>query len=114
MSVKTERIASNLVKEISYVINHEVKHKDIKFVTVTDVKLAPDLGYAKVYITTLNEEFKEETLDALKHTAGFIRHELRDRIDIRNIPILDFTYDESIDYGNKIEKLIDKLHKEEA
>ncbi len=51
MSVKIDRIASNMVKEISYILANEIKDSDIKFVTVTDVKLASDLSYAKVYVT---------------------------------------------------------------
>ena len=113
MSVKTDRIASNLIKEISFILATEVKDRNIKFVTVTDLKLASDLGHAKVYVTMLNTEYKDNTMKALKRTSGYIRHELRDRVDIRNIPILEFVFDDSIAYGNKIEDLIDNLHKED-
>ena len=49
MSVKIDRIASNIIKEISYILAYEVKDSDIKFVTVTDCKLSSDLSYAKIY-----------------------------------------------------------------
>lgn len=110
MSVKTERIASNLVKEISYILMTEVKNKDINFVTITDVKLSDDLSFAKVYYTVLDENTKKETDKALKSAAGFIRHELRDRVDIRQIPELRFVYDESIEYSEKIEDIIEQIH----
>ena len=113
MSVKTERIASNLVKEISYILMAEVKNKDINFVTITDVKLSDDLSFAKVYYTVLDENTKKETDKALRSAAGFIRHELRDRVDIRQIPELRFVYDESIEYSEKIEDIIEQIHENE-
>lgn len=113
MSIKIDRIASMLEKEIGYILMTEVKDPDIKFVTVTSVKLASDLGYAKVYVTVLDENKKDETLRSLKAARGFIRRELADRVEIRHIPELDFVYDESIAYGKKIESMIEEIHKEE-
>ncbi len=113
MSIKIERISDALIEQISYIIANEVKHKDINFVTITDVKVSNDLGYAKVYFTVLDESKKEITLKALKEASGFIRHELRDRVDIRQIPELTFIYDESINEAQKIENIIDKLNEKE-
>ena len=113
MSVKIERIASMLEKEISYILMAEVKDPDIKFVTVTNVKLASDLGYAKIYVTVLDQNKKDETLRSLKAARGFIRRELANRVEIRHIPELDFVYDESIEYGKKIEDIIEEIHKDE-
>ena len=112
MSLKTDRIASSLVKEISYILAMEVKNKDIKFVTITEVKLTTDLSFAKVYYTVLNENTKDETEKALKSASGFIRKKLADRIKIRHIPELDFIYDESIEYGSKIESIITEINEE--
>lgn len=113
MSIKIDRIASMLEKEISYILMMEVKDSDIKFVTVTGVKVSSDLSYAKVYVTVLDDSKKESTMKALKDASGFIRHELFDRVDIRHIPELEFVYDESIAYGKKIEDLIEEIHKDE-
>ena len=113
MSIKIDRIASNLVKEISYILMTEVKDPNVKFVTVTDCKVTNDLSYAKVYVTMLNNEFKEETMNALKSASGFIRHELMERVEIRHIPELEFVYDESIEYGKKIENIIEKINEKE-
>lgn len=112
MSIKIDRIASQLVKEISYILATEVKDQDIKFVTVTDVKVTNDLSFAKVYVTVLEEDRKQDTMDALKSASGFIRKVLAERIEIRHIPELEFIYDESIEYGNKIEHIIQKIHEE--
>ncbi len=110
MSIKLERISDALIEQISYIIANEVKHKDINFVTITDVKVSSDLGYAKVYFTVLDESKKEITLKALKEASGFIRHELRDRIEIRQIPELTFIYDDTIEEAQKIESIIDKIN----
>lgn len=111
--IKLERINSSLVEQISYIIAHDVKNPDINFVTITGAKVTSDLSLAKIYFTVLEQSKIKETLSALKDASGYIRHELRERIEIRQIPELEFVYDESIEYGNKIEKIIDKLHEDE-
>lgn len=113
MSIKIDRIASNLVKEISYILSNEVKNPNIKFVTITDCHVTNDLSYAKVYYTVLDTDKLEETKKALKNASGFIRKELMDRVEIRYMPELEFIYDESIEYGKKIENIIEKIHEEE-
>ncbi len=110
MSLKTERIASNLVKEISYILANKIKDKNIRFVTITDCKVTSDLSFAKVYFTVFNMEKTEETFNALKNASGYIRKELAERVDIRHVPELQFVFDESIEYGNKIEHLIEQIH----
>ena len=112
MTLKQERVSDALIEQISYILEYEVKNQDIKFVTITNVKVTNDLSQAKVYFTVLDMDKLEETKKALKSAAGFIRHELRERIDIRQIPNLEFIYDESIEYGNKIEKIIEDLNQE--
>jgi ribosome-binding factor A len=110
MSLKSERTSDILIEQISYIIAKEVKNKDINFVTITDVKVTNDLSFAKVYFTVLDEDKKQSTLKALKSATGFIRHMLRERVDLRQIPELRFVYDESIEYGEKIENIIEKIH----
>ena len=108
MSVKIERINDNLQEAISYIIFQEVKNPNIKFVTITAVNTTSDLSYAKVYFTTLGD--KQETLKALKSAKGFIRNELKEKVELRNIPELEFVYDESIEYGQRIEDKIKEIH----
>ncbi len=112
MSIKVERISDALIEEISYILANEVKNSDINFVTITDVKVSNDLSYAKVYYTVLDDSKKETTAKALKEASGFIRHELRERVEIRQIPELTFVYDDSINEAKKIENIIEKLHNE--
>jgi len=108
MSVKNERVNSNMQRELSYILNNEVKNPNIKFITITAVDVTSDLSYAKVYFTTLGDN--KETLKALKSAKGFIRRTLADRIELRHIPELEFIYDESIEYGKKIEEIIEEIH----
>lgn len=110
MSIKIERISDALIEQISYIVSNKVKNKDINFVTITDVKVSSDLDFAKVYFTVLDDSKIDSTLKALKEASGFIRHELRDRIEIRQIPELTFVYDESINEAKKIEDIIEKIH----
>lgn len=112
MSVKIERIGSSFVKEISYILANEIKDKDINFVTITDCKVTNDLSFAKVYFTVLDDTKIEQTTEALKNASGFIRKKLSERVDIRHTPELMFVYDESIEYGKKIENIIEKIHDE--
>lgn len=110
MSIKIDRIGSNLVKEISYILANDIKDKDIDFVTITDCRVTNDLSFAKVYYTVLDQSRIKETDKALKNASGYIRHLLHDRVDIRHIPELTFVFDESIEYGKKIESIIDEIH----
>ena len=61
----------------------------------------------------LDDNKRESTLEALKNASGFIRRELAERVEIRHIPELEFVYDESIEYGKKIENIIEKIHDED-
>ncbi len=112
-SIKIERLNHAFVEEISYILHNEVKDKDIEFVTITGCDISSDLSYAKVYFTVLDDSKKVETLEALNNAKGFIRTNLSQRVDIRHTPELKFIYDNSIEYGNKIEDIIDSIHEKE-
>lgn len=114
MSIKIDRINSIFIKEISYILANEIKDNDIKFVTITDCKVTNDLSFAKIYFTVLDSSKIKETSLALKNASGFIRKQLAERVDIRHTPELNFIFDESIDYGKKIEDKIRQIHEKEA
>ena len=109
-SVKIERINSSIKRELSYILANEVKDRAINFVTITAVRTTNDLSYCKVYVTVFKEELKEDALKSLKNAKGFIRKSLASRVDIRHIPELDFVYDESLEYGKRIEEKIKEIH----
>lgn len=112
MNIKIERINHMIMEEVSKILMLEVKDGRFKFVTVTDCDTSNDLSYCKVYVTVLDNENKEGTLKALNNASSFIRGELAKRIEIRNIPELKFFYDESVSYGENIDKIIDKINEE--
>ena len=112
MKVKQERLNNLFTEEISKIIQEELKDKSIGFVTITASKVTNDLSYAKVYFTTLEED-KQKVADTLNKATGFIKSCLCERIEIRKMPEIKFIYDESIDYGKKIDDIIERIHNEE-
>ncbi|ULG75173.1 30S ribosome-binding factor RbfA [Macrococcus brunensis] len=112
MSMRSERVGEQLKKELSEIINQKMKNPNIGFVTVTEVEVTGDLSQATVYVTVLGEEKeRQKSLEALEKSKGFMRSEIAHRMDLRIVPELKFQYDESIDYGNKIERMIADLNK---
>lgn len=112
-NVKIERLNHTFQQEISMILMTEIKDEHIKFVTITDVETTNDLSFAKVYYTVLDETKKEQTQEALKGAASFIRTKLAERVEIRHTPELKFIYDDSIAYGEHIEEIIENLNKKE-
>lgn len=110
MSIKLERLSHTFVEEISKILSEEVKDPNLEFTTITSAKISSDLSYAKVYFTTLLDDKKNEILKTLNKASGFIRKELCERVDIRKMSELTFVYDDSIEYGNKIEKIIEEIN----
>ena len=111
MKLKAERAASDIQKELGSILFLEAKDEDFKNVTLTAVEVTNDLSYAKVYFTTTDDREKVE--HDLNNEAGFFRSLLASRLEIRHTPELRFIFDESIEYGQKIEKIIEELHNEE-
>lgn len=112
-SIKIERLNHAFQEEISMILMTEIKDEDIKFVTITGVETTSDLSYAKVYFTVLDDTKRKSTLEALNGAASFIRGKLAERVEVRHTPELKFIYDNSIEYGNHIDEIIDNINKEE-
>jgi ribosome-binding factor A len=87
----------------------KVKDPRIGFVTVTGVDLTDDLKIARVFISCLKEEEKEATLDILNSAKSFIRAEVGKRIRMKVLPSIEFRIDESLGYGDKIDKLLREI-----
>lgn len=112
--MRANRVGEQMKKELSDIISRKLKDPRVGFVTVTDVEVTGDLQQAKVFITVLGDDKqKEETLEGLQKANGFIRSEIGQRIRLRKTPEITFEYDESIEYGNRIESIIKKLHEED-
>ena len=108
------RINEELKKELSQVINYELKNSNVTgMISVTKVKVTPDLKYAKVYVSILNSKSNEKTLEGLKASAGFIRTSLAKKVNLRITPEIVFEYDDSIEHGERIESLLQEIKKQD-
>ena len=111
--VRIGRVAEEIKKELSYMLQTDLKDPRIGFVTITGVEVTNDFSQAKVYLSVFGDEQKRaESLKALASAAGFMRTELGKKIRIRHIPELIFKIDSSIDYGRKIENLLSQIKEE--
>jgi ribosome-binding factor A len=114
MSLRANRVGEQMKKELGDIIGRKIKDPRIGFVTVTDVEVSGDLQLAKVFISVLGDEAqRENTLKGLAKAKGFIRSEIGQRIRLRKTPEIVFEFDESIDYGNRIETLLHEIHEED-
>ena len=112
---RTERIAGEMRRALSDIIQNELKDPRIPLVTsITNIKLAKDLKYAKIYISVFaGDEEKKVAIEALKGSSGFIRRALGQKMIIRSLPELTFVLDESLEYGAYMNKKIDELNKKQ-
>lgn len=105
---RTRRIGEQMQRELAALIRTEVKDPRVGMVTVSAVEVTRDLAHAKVFITVLgDEDARRDSLTALNKAAGFLRHELGQRMLTRTVPQLRFVYDESIERGSRLSALID-------
>ncbi|MDQ0350667.1 ribosome-binding factor A [Alkalibacillus filiformis] len=112
-NVRSNRVAEQMKKELGDILSRKIKDPRVGFVTVTDVKVSGDLQQAKVFISIFgDDEQQEKTLVGLAKSKGFIRTEIGQRIRLRKTPEITFEIDEAIQYGNKIENILNDLNKE--
>lgn len=112
MSVKTKRIASELTKTISEILLEEARDNLLKTISITGAEVAGDLSFAKVYFTSMSELEHEKLEKEMEEASSFIRTKVAEKMDMRNTPKLKFIYDESILYGEKIERIIKEIHED--
>ncbi len=114
-SVKNIRINSEVQREMSSIIREDLKDPRIHPMTsVMAVEVTPDLKFAKIFVSVLgDDQEKEKTMEGLKKSASFARHQLAKRMNLRNTPELTFVLDTSIEYGVTMSKKIDELKEKE-
>lgn len=111
---RTGRVSEQIKKELSVLIQTELKDPRIGFITLTGVEVTSDLSQAKVYLSIFgDEESKQASLKGLDKANGFLRTELGKRMRLRHTPELIFKMDESIAYGSRIEKLLGDITQKE-
>lgn len=107
------RIDEEYKKEISQIINYELKNPNVTgMISVTKVKVTTDLSYATVSVSILNSKDIKETMAGLKKSSGYIRSELAKRINLRNTPEIIFELDDSLEYGAKIDSILKDIMKD--
>lgn len=108
---RAERVSDQIKREVSQIIQRQVKDPQMGFITVTDVEMTDDLRIARVFYSVLgNGQKKKDTRLALERARNFIQMEIGKRVKIKHTPSISFGYDNSIEYGAHIEGLIRKIH----
>ncbi len=112
MSHRLERLNSLLRQELSDLLRLQVKDPRLSgMISITEVSIAPDLKYARVFVSSLGGVAeKEKVLRSLSSAAGFLRSELSKNLRMRYTPELDFHWDESIEHGARILELLDQVN----
>jgi ribosome-binding factor A len=113
MSHRIDKIENLIKEEISFIFLRKLQDPAFGFLTITNVKVSPDLKIAKIYISVLEKEKRVSVLEKINDITGFIRTELASRIRIKFIPELKFFIDDTLDYVEKIEDLIKQIHKDD-
>ncbi|MBI4682270.1 MAG: 30S ribosome-binding factor RbfA [Nitrospirae bacterium] len=111
---RSVRVGDLIKEEVTDIIMNKIKHKTLGFLTITDAKVSDDLRHATVYLSVLNFEDSKKILRKLNESASFIKGELARRLKMRYVPSIDFKIDESIEYGRKIDKLLDDIKSERS
>jgi ribosome-binding factor A len=111
--IRVNRIGEQIKKELSQIIQQEMKDPRIGFVTVTNVEMSGDLQLAKVFVSVLgDDEGKQQSLASLEKAKGYLRSEIGRRIQMRHTPELIFKMDESLAHSQHITKLLDEVNSE--
>ena len=112
-SLRSDKISDLLRKEISLIINKETKDPRLQKLNITAVKVSDDIGFATVFYTMIGESIEKEksSIDkkVLKKFSGMVRSKLSKTMQIRRVPVIQFRFDESIEYSDNIENLLKNL-----
>lgn len=107
------RVNEELKRELSNIINYEVKNSNVTgMISVTKVKTSPDLKYARISVSIINSKNIKQTLAGLKAASGFIRSIVAEEMNLRITPELVFELDESLIYGERIDKILQEVIKD--
>jgi ribosome-binding factor A len=108
---RARRVAEQIQQEISSLLLKGLKDPRVGFVTVTHVDVVPDLHLARVYFSVIGDEtVRKNTEKGLKSSVPYLRREIASRLQMRYVPDLLFVFDASLEYGQRIESLIDQIH----
>ncbi len=113
--IRVQKVQEEIKRTVGTILTQDVRDSNIGFVTVSKVKCSSDIRYAKIYVSIYDrdQESKEHKLKLLKRKTGLVRGILGHTVRFRHVPEIEFILDDSLDYVEKIDKLIDQVHKEE-
>lgn len=113
MSQRTERVGDQLRRELSVLIQREMRDPRVELVTVTRVEVSSDFSHASVHVSALgSEDARAQALEGLESARGFLRRELARRLSLRVTPELRFFLDRGAEHSQNISALLDRLHGE--
>lgn len=110
MSIRQDRMSDRIRQILSELMLREVSDPRLHNVTVTEVKLDPELMFADVYVNAMDEARQKEVMQALKSAKGFLRREVGKRVRLRNVPDLIFHWDLTLERGEHLNKVISSLN----
>ena len=115
MRIRPERVAHLMRRELADILENRLRDPRLgSMVSVTDVEVTQDLSFARVYVSTLHAGAeRERVLETLNSAAGFVRHELRPRLGLREVPEVRFVFDDSIERGARVDEILRKLERGE-
>ena len=108
-SGRTQKVADQIQRELSEIVQRELRDPRVGLVTLTAVEVSADYSHATVFYTCLDTSHVEAAGKGVHHAAGFLRSQLAKRIRLYVVPELHFVYDESIERGARLSKLIDSV-----
>ena len=112
---RVERIAEQIREEVSQILATEVADPGVGLVTVTRVKVTPDLSLARIYWTTMGDTAqRKQTAKALSRAAPYVRRLLSSRMTLRRSPEVQFIFDQSVTAQDRVEQILREIHEEEA
>ncbi len=112
---RQDQLGQVIAHELSELMRLRMKDPRIGFASITAVEVSRDLSYAKVFVSVMGTpEEQRETMRGLRHAAGFLRHELAQRLTVRHVPEISFQLDESIARGARVIELLNQVSSEAA
>lgn len=111
MSIRPERVAQRMRRDIAEILEHKLRDPRIgALVSVTDVEITRDLSFARVFVSVLARGDEQlAVLEGLRHASGFVRHELGPRLGLREVPELRFELDTSLDRGARVDAILKRI-----
>ena len=104
---RPQKLGDLIQRELADLIRRELRDPRVGMITITSVDVSPDISHAKVFFTLFQKDALEDTLAGLKRSSGYLRSQLAKRLSMYSTPELRFEYDESVERGDRLSRLID-------